>query len=319
MSIQDLIDSISTKETDDLLKEAEKLHDSSLVFKEMTDSFYLKHSDGGATYVDSKGNEVICLDPKRANEYLLAHELMHSILHNSGYPQIRTIIENDLKKVVNGFDNCFDHYMFYPRLQKTIDVSSYTNKFSSDLKGWKHKEKENLEMLHNAFLILDYFSLDIADITILKNFEGNYPKTLDLARNLDRIRKDNSKDKMGIRRSMIDSTNLVNEFIVKKCKKKDLNDLIVVTPLFTEEEMSEQAFDIIKIQEPSLRTIDGKRTYIYSLVLRSDNSLIGGFTKNFKMSIKKLREEMKEKDLKTFLDQRKIPYGITDGVNPMEI
>src|SRR5690554_3974548 len=80
-----------------LFKEAESLKlGFKYQFQTMDDPDLLKRSMGAAiTESDEGEQETIHLDPERADEHALAHELMHSILHRSRWPQMYSMILGD--------------------------------------------------------------------------------------------------------------------------------------------------------------------------------------------------------------------------------
>src|SRR5262245_29432173 len=132
-----------TQPVRELLQEAEDLRPSSpIIFKHMTDPTLLERSAGAALVTDATGRETLYFDPNRVDEYKIAHELMHSILHRSGYPQMSYMLPNlgvepIERRIADDIDNLIDHYVFKPRLDSLgPDPKPYKEWFVSVIDNW---------------------------------------------------------------------------------------------------------------------------------------------------------------------------------------
>ncbi|MDO8870761.1 MAG: hypothetical protein Q7V10_08450 [Methanobacteriaceae archaeon] len=142
-----------TTEIKELLREVESLDSENLIIiNEMCDKELLKQSAGAAVHRDTNGNDIISLDPKRADEHALAHEIMHIKLHRSGWSQIYSMIpDNFARNLADKMDNLIDHHVFYPELKSTgIDISGYLDTFTVGFDYWTRSEDKELDILNNG-------------------------------------------------------------------------------------------------------------------------------------------------------------------------
>ena len=94
----DNLERLMTERVRKLMAEAEALRpDSPLVLEIMTDDEMLRRSAGAAIVTDDSGRETIYVDTPRIDEYKLAHEIMHLVLHRSGWPQMYCIVPSECK------------------------------------------------------------------------------------------------------------------------------------------------------------------------------------------------------------------------------
>jgi len=106
--------------------------DENLQIVKMSDPDFIRRSAGGAATADSMGNMTIHIDLNRATEYILAHELMHVILHRSGWPQMYTMISGDMegKRLADDIDNLVDHVVMHGRL---FDMGFNVNEYRENM------------------------------------------------------------------------------------------------------------------------------------------------------------------------------------------
>lgn len=214
------IDNYICDELKPLIDKANSISNNNIVFREMKNKYHLENSEGAAI-TKYNGNDVILIDPKRVDSYLIAHELNHFILHQNNWPQVDSIVTNNYCQLIaNGIDNSLDHFVFLKNLQNCPDFEKHEDKFIKDLFSWQHTEindvpKENNEFcystIHNAFLILDGFLFEEKS-HIVSKIRAKYPITLDLALKLDDIRHDNGSDIYGCRKSMLEYIKIINDF-----------------------------------------------------------------------------------------------------------
>lgn len=242
---------------------------------------------------------------------------MHSCLHRKGWPQAHPILNNNtLSRVGSELDNSLDHYIFFPKLAKIVDVSKSQKKFLKELFHWKNPEtkrkislQDGLNILHNAFVILDGFTYgEDSKKEIKKRTKIKYSKTLELALELDQIRTSNSANKKGVRKSIKESLDTISNFLKTSTKTFNFNEFIAISPLFTDELLEKPAKDTITLTKES-KYFFGDKIELIFLTLKSDGSLIGG-TETNNLNITKIEESFNNKTLKCFLNEINIIYGI---------
>jgi hypothetical protein len=204
-----------------LIDEAEKLSpNSSVVFEVMVDDELLQTSAGAAIATDSLGNEVIYVDPSRATEYMIAHEIMHLVLHRSGWPQMYCIIPENIdpiaRRLADEVDNSLDHLTFNPKLEAlSFNAEEYQEWFLSVLQDWPATKVTGPDVLWNALKILDAllwgsdFRRRALEITSSKQ-----PESVELARQLQhKASRAKAGTKSSVRLAMIEMMDFLDEWI----------------------------------------------------------------------------------------------------------
>ena len=314
VNITDLVNKNMTKEVQQLLDKAKSLSSKEIEFKEMTGDLLIQ-SDGAAITLEN-GQEIIYLDPKRVNEYLIAHELSHVILHRSGWPcTYSTLSDNFIVNLANHLDNSLDHYVFFPRLDSTINVSHYQDKIIKRISDWPKKEAGQDAILWNSFYILDVFSFGKKyEDQIKKTLKDGYPKTLALAKKLDEVRTSNGKGKIGIQKSMSESLKIIEDFLKKEGLDIELHKIVCVSPLFTNERLLKPVKDITYYIKDKI-IFNGVDCRVDLLGLISDNTNFLVLLRNGKSpspKVRGLKKKWKKEDTKTFFESTNLPYGIRE-------
>lgn len=120
MTIPSEFDPLFTPRVLALLHEAAELApDAPIEFGTLTDPEWLERTGGAMVQNLEHGRAVIRLDPARADEQIVAHELLHVILHRSGWPRAGSLRGESDKGALDlafGINLAFDHWVITPRM-----------------------------------------------------------------------------------------------------------------------------------------------------------------------------------------------------------
>ncbi len=295
-----------------------------LYFNIMKDEHLIKNS-AGASVNAYKNKDIVELDPERVNEHAVAHELMHVILHCSGWPQMYCLIENDefAKGIANKIDNALDHYIFNPKLEQIgIDVTSYQKGFINAYRKWPVNEPiSDKKILWDALTIFESLLFGKSYrgyiINILKN---THPTSLNLARQiLKRTPSLQSSSKQGLRQSMVLILDFINRWVAEKSGRQQyLRTRIGISPLFTANDLKQPA-----ISSLYYRTAYFKEKNLWSLTfgLKKDKTNFLTFHNNignsdFQPVINNYEslsvQEFLDNSVQELLDSETSLYGVID-------
>lgn len=310
---------LSLDKIKNLIQEAENLDpDRKVEFEIMHDARLLRESAGGAATSDHTGRDVIFLDPERTTEYIVAHELMHVILHRDGWPQMSGIFHERgplAKNIADTVDNILDQYIFDPMLEhQGFDVQSPRNWYIAQFHKWPNKQHEEPGLiLRDALHILEGLLYDKKDQRrrVIRAVKRHHPNALNLSRKLRLlIDPSNERTKSSNRRSMIDILKYIDEWLTEQLGYQvNLEERIGVTPLFTDEQMHKPTLETIEFFSYQTK-IEGSPFWVGAFAQKSDhirfrNVRIPGSQKE-PLRLKKIREEAQRLNLQEFLESEKV-------------
>lgn len=287
--------------------------------KEMIDQTLLMRSIGGAACTENDGKEIIYLDPKRLNEHVIAHEIMHLIIHRAGWPQMFGMIGRDQfsKKLADTIDNTIDHYLLYPVIERLgIDTEKYKEDFSNSFINWPDIDQEGQQLLHNALVMWQglLFGGDYRE-KVIKNVGTRQSETIKLALELEKLSKPlQPRNKLAIRRVMLNILDFISKWSsVKSGIDQELHKRIGITPLFTKDELQLPALQRLSI-ESCPKIIENEYCWLISLVLKDDQTrcqtYIGYQCTSEPTEIHEIRYKLENKKLGNFLHEKAIKYGL---------
>jgi len=125
----------------------------------MTDPVELRRTGGGMVEQGPFGVASIRIDPGRADEYIVAHEVMHVFLNRVGYPKLAAALQGDqwAKQVADSVDNLTIHPLLNESLQSVgIQPAKAIERFLEGFDTWPTREPDQpAGILINAFKILE--------------------------------------------------------------------------------------------------------------------------------------------------------------------
>ncbi len=310
---------LSSDKIRNLVQEAENLDpDRKVEFEVMRDPRLLEESAGGAAISDDTGQEVIFLDPERATEYIVAHELMHIILHRDGWPQMSGIFHERgplAKNIADTVDNILDQYIFDPILENQgFDVRTSRNWYIAQLHKWPNKQHEEPGLiLRDALHILEGLLYGKRDQRrrVIRAVKRHRPKALNLSQKLRLLVDPNDeRTKSSNRRSMINILEHIDEWLTEQLGcQVNLEESIGVTPLFTDEQMQKPTLETIEFFSYQT-TIEREPFWVGAFAQKSDhirfrNVRIRGSQKE-PSRLKKIRKEAQRLNLQEFLESEEV-------------
>jgi hypothetical protein len=306
----------------ELANEANDLQlDSPVTFEAMTDARLLQTSGGAAVVTDSTGNVVIYLDPSRATEYMVAHEIMHLVLHRSGWPQMWCIIPEGIdplaRRLADEVDSCFDHLKFDPRLETLgFDVKGYREWYLSAFLNWPSEKVTGPSVLWNALKIFDallwgaHFRDRALGITSTKQ-----PESSELARQLlHRANRAKAGTKSSVRLAMIEELDFLEEWVTERSGNvQNFRQRIGISPVFTKAQLRQSTSDTIRFDSHPL-VINSHQLWLGGLVLKSDGIRLRNYAcveaTSEPPEFNRIRQNLEELILKEFIEAEEIrKYG----------
>lgn len=126
---------------------------------QMTDPHHLQRTGGGMAQTGSDGQSVtIWLDPSRADDMVVGHEVLHVIFDRDGYPKVWDFIPGDTvgKRLAEAVDDVVSHPKIALRLEALgISTDEYKTRFCSGFGAWPEQEPGFPAVLWNAFKIAE--------------------------------------------------------------------------------------------------------------------------------------------------------------------
>lgn len=243
----------------------------------MRDPGLIKGSGGGAVQESEDGQEIVLLDPQRATEITLAHELMHVILHRSGWPQMYSIsppADRLASGLANELDNILDQYIFDPLLERQgFNLSPLRNWYVEQLvQNPQSKHNGPVDVLHDAVLIIEALRYDSSyRQRVMKALKTHRSKSLKLALRLEPlIDPKKAGTRKEIRVSMIRLLRFINKWLSDETGiAQNLQERIGISPVFRTWQLQKPAADSITF-EPYQTTIFRQSLWMGAMSLKSD-------------------------------------------------
>lgn len=177
-----------------------------------------------AAHTDASGAATVYLDPSRADEYVIAHEIMHLILHRSGCPQMFYLLPSTGRETLQQYiadmiDNCFDHYAFGPRLDSLgFDSRPYREWYVSEVSKWSAEKEQGPSILEKAIYVLDglLFGEPYRE-ELLRAAKNLRPRAVALGRNIERLVVGSERsNRVARKRAMIGVVEYLSRWITKQ-------------------------------------------------------------------------------------------------------
>ena len=308
-----------------LCREAEQLRpDHPVDFKVMRDDTLRRASAGGAYVCYGQGREVIYLDPERANENVIAHELMHMIHHRSGSPEMFFMFKKDLdtdsRNLADIFSNIFQHFIFYPRLfDLQVNMNQHCSDFIAVLHQWPEIEAPKASLIWQAAHLLEGMIFGEPYRTQIAEFaQRNHRNAFALALQMEKILQTaKPTSKVSVRASMVSMLAFLDQWISTQVQAHVyLRETIAVTPLFTRAELEAPASDQL-IYLSHATSVFGRHSWIAVPVLKADKTRID-FAYYLEQvvseppNVTSVRMNIQKQKLNEFLLCEDIRYGILD-------
>jgi hypothetical protein len=307
------IESLLTERTRKLLQEVNDLKpEQPIKIEKMVDMGLLERSLGAATSGDT-----IFLDLSRANEMMLAHELMHLQLHRSGWAQMFSLGHDDFPHyIVDYVDNVVDHIIFIPRLNKLgFDLYDYKEGLLNGSTDWKQQDVEGENRIIKATLIMEtlQFGSPYRE-KIINATKDKYRYSLSLALELDKlIPLPGERSKPTMRRAMVQILDHLDNNISQISKTPiKLKQWILVTPLFSKMQLENQADKTLFFMTANYcqeHQIKG----VASIRLIADKSVIRNYTydpKSTPKEIQSMKTKLRAMSLGVLLQSEGIEFGL---------
>jgi hypothetical protein len=306
-----------------LIEEAENLDITKPIeFRVMEDPNDLDQTLGGLVRHE-KDADIIFLDPRRVDEYIVAHELMHAILRRDGWPQIITALPTGYdpfgSRLAKTLDNVLDQSIFDFRLQELgFDLSVHREQYFSILEGWPEEDSEGQGLLFNAFKLFEgMLAGDKHRRKIIELMHDKQPGTLHLAQQIfaksGQIR---SRKKPGVRKAAISILNFIEKYITNiSGESPNLPQRISVSPVFRREHLGRIAAIMLNLEQHNIQLEGQKLLYLCGVYLKSANGLITNYIYEGDRlpeshEITELKEELQSVTLSEFITEKGILYGI---------
>jgi len=295
--------------------------DSPVTFEAMTDKQLLQMTGGAAVVTNSTGKAVVYLDPSRATEYMAAHEIMHLILHRSGWPQMWCMIPEGMdplaRRLANEVDSCFDHLVFDPRLETLgFDVKGHREWYLSHLLDCPSEQVTGPSVLWNALKILNsllwgaHFRSEVLEITATKQ-----PESSEVARQLfHRANRAKARTKSSIRLAMIEELSFLEEWVTEQSGYvQNFRQRIGISPLFTKAQLRRSASNTVKLDSHPL-LVNSHQLWLGGLVMKSDGTRMRTYVRAEATceppELNKIRRRLEELTLEEFIEAEEIRmYG----------
>ncbi|NMC61157.1 MAG: hypothetical protein HVN34_01825 [Methanobacteriaceae archaeon] len=316
------LEEILTERVKQLLKETDSILPNKKIFiNEMTDVNQLNESDGALVAGDSVGNATIFLDPKRVDEYRLAHEILHIKYYRLGWVKLYLMIpENFSIQIQPLLDNLISHYLIYPDLQEMgIDNLDHVENFITDISEWETKWKrteiDGLSVLENGLAICEglLFGEPYRD-KIINITSKNYPNSLNLAYKLEQIVISGELDKKDVRKAAVNLLSYVDDYVHNIHPEiPNLCQTIGITPLFTKAELKRKASKYVHFNSARMN-INNKIHYLAFFFMKSDKTRFITYIGDDKTEpsyIPDIRKLWQTKNLEELLSSIDVIYGIT--------
>lgn len=316
-----LPDHVYTPAIRELIAEARALLPSrTLDFRPMTDERLLRTSAGSALTTDTVGNATVYYDPQRVTEYALAHELMHAVLHRSGWPQMYAMLRGDAfaRRLADAIDNIVDHVIFHPRLfELGVDATEYREAFLAGFKTWPQEEPKGLEVLWRALTIVEAMLMGAPYRDRIPGLlPGRYQHTRLLARDLERaLEPARRQSKREARRAMILALGRVAEWLTHNMGgSPHLHRRIGVSPLFARRDLGQPAHQFIALVEGTI-TVETQTWWTLACRTRDDGVYFrtwhAPIDERRSPEVKNIRWRWKTLTLEEWLAVEQVKFGIT--------
>jgi hypothetical protein len=252
---------------------------------------------------------------------MVAHEIMHLVLHRSGWPQMWCIIPEGIdplaRRLADEVDSCFDHLKFDPRLETLgFDVKGYREWYLSAFLNWPSEKVTGPSVLWNALKIFDallwgaHFRDRALGITSTKQ-----PESSELARQLlHRANRAKAGTKSSVRLAMIEELDFLEEWVTERSGNvQNFRQRIGISPVFTKAQLRQSTSDTIRFDSHPL-VINSHQLWLGGLVLKSDGIRLRNYAcveaTSEPPEFNRIRQNLEELILKEFIEAEEIrKYG----------
>lgn len=237
---------------------------------------------GAAAYLDiDERRATIRLYPNDLDEYLVAHELMHLILVESGWPTCQTISlpQHDYVawEVANRVNNTFHHFLFMGVLTDMgIDVTPHRLRQLENVAAWPVIPVDDSFYIFDVLVVVDLLlgSEPIRSQTLNLIGRANI-RLLNYAR---RIEEDMApaltRTASGVRKGMIAVLRRLDRWIANNISgQTSLLQRVTLSGLFTERELMRPASDSTRFEYASTK-LNGAAAMLFRLAYRADGTLL---------------------------------------------
>jgi hypothetical protein len=311
-----------TERIKSLLVKVESLDPSRPVeFRAMTGIDDLSRSSGGMVRHEESVDRIF-LDPRRLDEYILAHELMHIILRRNGWPEIFSAMPPGYDpfglRLACAIDNVLDQYVFNPQLEcMGFDTKGYYSNYISVLKDWPSENVEGQSMLFNAILIWEalLFGGEYRK-KVIEIMQAKQSGVLKLARQLEqKAGQARSLKKPGIRKAAISLLRFIDDYIFEiSGETYNMQKRIGISPIFQEEHLGRKSDNFLKLELFEIHLSGQEYLTCCGIYMKSDGGLLTNYIyegdRLETYDLEELQDQLKSNRLFEFLNLIGLRYGI---------
>ena len=322
----DLFGHLMTLPVLELVRQVNDLQpDNPVLLDRMLDKDLLKRSAGGSHHRTPEGTDVVLLDPTRATEQIVAHELMHALLGRQGWPRVYPLLpmvyDPDAVYVADLVRNIVDHYVFWPTLREMqVDLGSYQQWMLDSLLSWPDTEVESRALVANAFKILEVTTWGRSYRTkILRHMSQSQSKALRLSLRLEpKLRIAQPRLKLYSRAAILALLQELEKWLSEEVGTAVLaTDRFWITGVFSTEELELPAHSILSFASFA-RTAGNVPFWFVTFSSRVDGTIVGGQYWKQGMTIEEPAEAKetlmlwRTAKLHQLLVALSIPYGVCE-------
>ena len=286
---------------------------------------------GAAAYLDiDDRHATIRLYPDDLDEYLVAHELMHLILVESGWPTCRTISlpQSDYVawEVANRVNNTFHHFLFVPLLADMgIDVAPHRARQLENVAAWPRVANDDLFYIFDVMVVVDLLMSGEAIRAETINSIGH--ANIQLLNYARRIEQDMApalaRTASGVRDSMIAVIQRLDRWLANHIPgQTPLLQRMTLSGLFWQEELVRPATGLTRFEYASTK-LNGTADMVFRLIHLGDNSMLAAKRYGRRWiaphEVRRARAIWREDSLAALLKTLQAPYRLLDTDEPFSL
>lgn len=250
----------------------------------MSDPAMLKGSGGGVYESTPQGGKIY-LDPARADDYTVGHELVHATLDRNGFPKVATLLRDDKpgRLLAARMNDIVEHPLVNDKLAAAgfaAEVQRAYEAHCSRLEKWSHPEPAGIPRVFDAFQVAEALAyMKEAAERLVFNLRPRYPNTWKLAEEIVKVRAYAAQeDHLIARKRLINLLKLLDRQIKRLLgPAHGIEDRFTCSLVMANRKAErEPAKRWLKVE---LAKIEPKGLLTYCLIFRyQDGSIIRGMT-----------------------------------------